>query len=108
MVVKSPKGTTFPIPFIINKRKGEEATIRLRTKEDDMIAEVGNKRYRPTARAIKMANALMVERLLTTGKFGSATALAKKLGVSHTHLTGMLNMLNMEPAEMERILFETC
>lgn len=107
-VAPAPKGTTFSIPFIINKRKGEGATIRLRTKEDDLIAEGGSKGNRPTARAIKMANALMVERLLTTGKFGSATALAKKLGVSQPHLTGMLNMLNMEPAEMERILFETC
>lgn len=42
-VVHAPEGTTFSIPFIINKRKGEESTIRLRAKEDDLIAEGSSK-----------------------------------------------------------------
>lgn len=106
-VERPGNGTTFSLPFIIENRKGAEAVVRLRTREDDIIAGAGGRRRVPTARAVKMANAIMVERLLTTGKFGSATALAKKLGVSQPHLTGMLNMLNMDPEEIERILFET-
>lgn len=61
----------------------------------------------PTKRAIRMANAIMLERLLVTGKYGSATHLAKLIGVSQPHVTQLLNMLNLSPAEIEAILFET-
>lgn len=53
-----------------------------------------------------MANAILIEQYLTTGKFGSATEFARRLGGSQPHITGMLNMLNLPPQEIERILFE--
>lgn len=54
-----------------------------------------------------MANAIMLERLLVTGKYGSATNMARLIGVSQPLVTQMLNMLNVDPEEIERILFET-
>ncbi len=51
----------------------------------------------PSARAIRMASTIMVERLLTTGKFGGATALAKQIGASQPHLTSLLNMFDLPP-----------
>lgn len=52
----------------------------------------------PSARAIRMACAIMVERLLTTGKFGGATALAKQIGASRPYLTTLLDMPDLPPA----------
>ena len=105
-IAPSAEGTSFSLPFIFEQKGGEKKTLRMRTQEDEAIAKVRRKSATPTCRAIKMANALTLETLLTTGKFGSATSLAKRLGVSQPHITGMLNMLNLPPAEIERILFE--
>ena len=106
--VDKPKdGATFSLPFIMEYDRTGSKIMRLRTKEDDLIEHTRTRSSVPSARAIRMANAIMVERLLTTGKFGSATALAKRLGVSQPHLTTMLNMLNLPPEEIEQILFET-
>ncbi len=54
-----------------------------------------------------MANALMLERILGTGQFKSPAALAAKLGISRSVVSELLGMLNLPPAEIERILFET-
>jgi len=100
-----PQGCDFSIPYIID-RSSVTPVLRLRTQEDDLVDAVCQCNKFPTKRAIRMANAIMLERLLVTGKYGSATHLAKLIGVSQPHVTQMLNLLNLPPAEIEAILFE--
>ncbi len=50
---------------------------------------------------------LMLERILGIGQFKSPAALAAKLGISRSVVSELLGMLNLPPAEIERILFET-
>ncbi len=54
-----------------------------------------------------MANAILLERILGTGKFKSPAALAAMLGISRSVVSELLGMLNLPVAEIERILFET-
>lgn len=96
----------FSIPIIFERNEENVRIVRLRTKMDDYIAQRKTMRV-PTNRAIKMANAIILEEYLTSGKYGSASKCAEMLGVSQPTVTGMLNMLNLPPDEIERILFET-
>ncbi len=105
--VTTAQGYDLSIPIIRERRSTNSQYLRVRTREDDMLASAAGLGCRPTPRAIRMANAIMLERLLTSGKFGSATQLARLIGVSQPHITTMLNMLNLPPEEIERILFET-
>ena len=105
--VTVPDGFDFSIPIIRERRSTNSQYLRVRTREDDMLASAAGPGCRPTPRAIRMANAIMVERLLTSGKFGSATQLARMIGVSQLHITTMLNLLNLPPEEIEKLLFET-
>ncbi len=105
--VTTAQGYDLSIPIIRERRSTNSQYLRVRTREDDMLASAAGPGCRPTPRAIRMANAIMLERLLTSGKFGSATQLARLIGVSQPHITTMLNMLNLPPEEIERILFET-
>ncbi len=61
---------------------------------------------RPTRRAIRMANAIMMERILTSARFSSAREFSEALGVSQPVVSNALKMLNLPPDEIERILFE--
>ena len=96
------------IPISLNTRDcGSQKFIRHRTKADELAEQalpVGN---RPTSRAIRMANALMLEQLLGTGQFASASELARCIGVQKHLLSDLLALLNMPVAEIERWLFET-
>ncbi len=94
----------FSIPIIRERYGRTTLSMRVRTQEDEMLSNAAGPGRRPTARAIRMANAIQMERLLTTGKFGSASQLSRMIGVSQPHIT---NMLNLPPDEIERILFET-
>ncbi|MBQ8900591.1 MAG: hypothetical protein IJY72_06530, partial [Akkermansia sp.] len=104
--VDVPQGCDFSIPYIID-HSSVVPMLRLRTAEDDLVDAVCQCDKFPTKRAIRMANAIMLERLLVTGKYGSATNMARLIGVSQPHVTQLLNMLNLPPAEIEAILFET-
>ena len=104
--VDVPQGCDFSIPYIID-HSTVTPVLRLRTAEDDLVDAVCQCDKFPTKRAIRMANAIMLERLLVTGKYGSATNMARLIGVSQPHVTQLLNMLNLPPAEIEAILFET-
>lgn len=104
--VDVPQGCDFSIPYIID-HSTVTPVLRLRTEEDDLVDAVCQCDTFPTKRAIRMANAIMLERLLVTGKYGSATNMARLIGVSQPHVTQLLNMLNLPPAEIEAILFET-
>ena len=54
-----------------------------------------------------MANALMLEQLLGTGQFASASELARCIGVQKHLLIDLLALLNMPVKEIEKCLFET-
>ena len=96
------------IPITLSTRDcGSQKFIRQRTKADELAEQalpVGN---RPTSRAIRMANALMLEQLLGTGQFASASELARCIGIQKHLLSDLLALLNMPVAEIERWLFET-
>ena len=96
----------FSIPIIFDRNEENVRVVRLRTRLDDIVAQ-RKKTGVPTNRAIKMANAMLLEEYLTTGEYGSTSQFAQQIGVSHTHLNRLLNMLNLPPDEIERILFET-
>ena len=49
-----------------------------------------------------MANALRLEQMLTDGRFCTPAAMARALGLSYRRLS----LLNLPPAEIERLLFE--
>ncbi len=105
--VEVPPGFDFSIP-ITRERNAENCIIlRVRTKEDDLIESAAGEGKRPTARAVRMANAIQMERILTSGKFSSANQFAMALGVSQTLVCNTLKMLDLPPAEIEKILFET-
>ncbi len=53
-----------------------------------------------------MANAIMMERILTSGRFISAREFSEALGLSQPVVSNALKMLNLPPDEIERILFE--
>ena len=61
----------------------------------------------PSKRAICMANALHLEKLLLSGVFHSPAALAKALHISRSLLYDRLALLNRSSAAIEAILFET-
>ncbi len=79
-----------------------------------MMSTIGQTKYRregaffvrPTKRAIRMANAIMMERILTSGRFSSVREFSEALGVSQPVVSNALKMLNLPPDEIERILFE--
>ena len=75
-------GFDFSIPIITERDAENVRIVRLRTRLDDAVA-ARRKRGRPSNRAVRMANAILMP-----------------------HITGMLNMLNLPPQEIERILFE--
>ncbi len=105
--VDVPFGYDFSIPVIRERDKENCIMLRVRTKEDDLIENAAGEGKRPTARAIRMANALQMERILTSGRFSSANQFAMALGVSQTLVCNTLKMLDLPPSEIERILFET-
>lgn len=96
------------VPITIKTRDcGSQQFIRHRTKADELAAQalpVGNS---PTSRTIRMANALMLEQLLGTGQFASASELARCIGIQKHLLRDLLALLNMPVKEIERWLFET-
>ncbi len=96
----------FSIPILFERNDENVRIVRMRTKLDDIVAQRKQMGV-PTNRAIKMANALILEEYLTSGQYGSTSQFAKQIGVSHTHMNRLLNMLNLPPDEIERILFET-
>lgn len=85
---------------------GSMKHLRLRTVGDELADEAARV-PRPTVRAVRMANALMLERILGTGQFRSPAELASKLGISRSVISDLLSMLDFPPAVMEEILFET-
>ena len=96
------------VPIALTTRDcGSQKFIRQRTKADELAEEALPAGNRPTSRAIRMANALMLERLLGTGQFASASELARCIGIQKHLLSDLLALLNMPVPEIEKWIFET-
>ena len=65
------------------------------------------KGHRPSKRAVHLANALMVERMLHNGVFPSVEAAMQAFGITRMMRTRLFRALNMPPEEMARVLEET-
>ncbi len=62
---------------------------------------------RPTKRAIRMANALVLEQKLHAGAFRSLTDVCDTFGITRMVLSKTLDMLDHTPEEISSILRET-
>lgn len=62
---------------------------------------------RPTKRAIRMANALVLEQNLHAGEFRSLTDVCDTFGITRMVLSKTLDMLDHTPEEISSILRET-
>ena len=62
---------------------------------------------RPTKRAIRMANALVLEHKLHAGEFRSLTDVCDTFGITRMMLSKTLDMLDHSPEEIATILRET-
>lgn len=62
---------------------------------------------RPTKRAIRMANALVLEQKLHSGELRSVTDVCDTFGITRMVLSKTLDMLDHTPQEISSILRET-
>lgn len=85
---------------------GTKKQIRRCTVGDE-LADKAAAQARPSTRAIRLANAILLEQILETGHFRSPAALAEKIGISRSLISELLSLLDMPPDQMEKILFET-
>ncbi len=90
--VEVPPGFDFPIPIIRERDKGSCIFLRVRTREDDLIESAAGEGQWPTRRAIRMANAIMIERILTSGRFCLAREFSEALGLSQPVVSNALKM----------------
>lgn len=63
---------------------------------------------RPTKRAIRMANALVLEQMLHAGQFRSLADIRMTYGITRMVLATPHDMLDHTPQEITTILRETC
>ncbi len=63
---------------------------------------------RPTKRAIRMANALVLEQMLHAGQFRSLADIRMTYGITRMVLATPHDMLDHTPQEISSILRETC
>ncbi len=96
---------TVPIHFGTDNQ-GTLKKIRRKTIADVTEERVFEAHDSPSTRAIRMANALMLERILGSGLFRSAADMANQVGINRSVLCDMLKMLDLPPDEIERLLFE--
>ena len=74
------------------------------TEPEPPSLKMGN---RPTKRAIRMANALVLEQKLHAGEFRSLTDVCDTFGITRMVLSKTLDMLDHTPEEISSILRET-
>mgnify|MGYP002733017486 CR=1 FL=1 len=91
-----------PVHFARGKSGGVE--IRLGKR---LCVDAPGKGARPSIRAQRLANALALDMLLQSGRYSSMSELARKLGITLRILQHHLPLLELSPAEMEEVLFET-
>ncbi len=106
ITMRPPEGVTKVSPITIYQNNRGGKAIRARRVGDELANQALSRGQRPTRRAIKMANALRVERLLETGRYKSVRELAMRTGISRNTLGELLEMLNQGVKEIEKVLFE--
>ena len=74
------------------------------TEPEPPSLKMGN---RPTKRAIRMANALVLEQKLHSGELRSVTDVCDTFGITRVVLSKTLDMLDHSPEEIATILRET-
>lgn len=74
---------------------------------DEAVERALPKGKRPSKRAIRVANALMLENMLMRGVFPSVEAAMAALGITRFMRTHYFRVLQMPPDEMARVLAET-
>ena len=105
--IKTTPGWDISVPVQMStSSRGTLREIRRKTVGDSLANQLAQK-PQPTMRAIRMANAIMLEKLLGTGQYKSPAALAAKIGVNRSLLSELLALLNQPPEDIERQLFET-
>lgn len=62
---------------------------------------------RPTKRAVRLANALLLEDMLMRGVFPSVEAAMERFGITRFMRTHYFRVLQTPPEEMARVLAET-
>lgn len=77
---------------------------RYRLTAEPPIDTPAGKGQRPTSRAVRMANALVLEHLLHEGVFQNLGDAMAQLGISRGIVQRLLQMLNQPPAKMVEIL----
>lgn len=87
----------------LNAKGGKE----LRPCAPGVQSPVLKKGHRPSKRAVHLANALMVERMLHDGVFPSVEAAMQSLGITRMMRPRLFRALDMSPEEMARVLEET-
>lgn len=91
-----------PLSLVFNS-KGAKTLI---SRQPDDTRPALAKGQRPSKRAIRLANALMVEQMLHEGAFPSVEAAMRALGITRSMRTCLFRTLDMSPQEMERVLNE--
>ena len=104
--IEPPKGVTkvSPIKIFYNEKGGK--SIRPRRVGDELEERALKRGERPSKRALKMANALCLERIMESGKYANITQLAKRTRICRNRYAELLEMLNRSREEIEAILFE--
>lgn len=87
----------------VNAKGGKE----LRPCAPGVQSPILKKGHRPSKRAVHLANALMVERMLHDATFPSVEAAMRALGITRMMRTRLFRALDMSPEEMARVLAET-
>lgn len=105
IVLKPSPGFDVSVPFLMSTASsGSRRELRVRTALDDEAAR--QLAPIPTTCAIRMANALMIDRILRSGAFKNVSQFAQAIGVSKSMVGDLLTLLDQPPTEIERQLFE--
>ena len=90
------------LPQLAHRRNSKSRLVL--TEPEPPSLKKGN---RPTKRAIRMANALVLEQKLHSGEFRSLTDVCDTFGITCMVLSKTLDMLDHTPEEISDILRET-
>lgn len=84
----------------------DSKTRRVLVPVDESLEAALPKGKRPSKRAVRLANALLLESLLMQGVFPSVEAAMTALGITRGMRTPFFRVLDLPPDEMARILDE--
>lgn len=85
----------------------DSKTRRVLVPVDEDLERALPKGKRPTKRAVRLANALLLESLLMQGVFSSVEEAMEAFGLTRFMRTHFFRVLDLPPEEMARVLAET-